>query len=203
MSRLTLDAPIDTLAGIGPKRAALLARLGVATVRDLVFHIPRDYQDRRQVTPVAAVREGDTVTIAAEVVKTRLIRLRGRKSLAEITLRDETGEIKATWFGRGFLATAFRPGSRALFTGRAGRYQGLALQNPDYEMLTGGDEDRLHTGRLAPIYPLTERITQRMLRGWIHAALAELETPPETLPGRLRKRRGLPGAGAYSGPNNG
>ena len=61
----SLDEPIETLSGIGPKRAALLANLGIATVRDLLFHFPRDYQDRRHITPIAEVNEGDTVTLDA------------------------------------------------------------------------------------------------------------------------------------------
>ena len=189
----SLDEPIETLPGIGPKRAALLANLGIATVRDLLFHFPRDYQDRRHITPIAEVNEGDTVTVEAEVVSARNVRLRGRMSLASLTLEDETGTIGATFFGRGFLAIAFPRGSRGIFTGTASKYKGLALKNPEYELLSGDDEDRLHTGRVVPIYRLTEKVTQRMLRGWIARSLDQLvDGLEETLPESLRERYEFP-----------
>ncbi len=188
-----LSDSVDSLPGIGPKRARLLTNLGVTTIRDLLFHLPRDYQDRRQTTSIADVAKGDTVTIQAEVVSARAVRLRGRMSLAEARFKDATGEIKATWFGRGFLARAFTPGSRVLLTGTVASYKGLALKNPDYEILTGGEDDLLNTGRIVPLYPLTEKITQRMLRRWIRTALdAAAHSLKETLPSRLRDRYAYP-----------
>ncbi len=184
-----LDDPLDILPGIGPKRVRLLANLGLSTVRDLLFHFPRDYQDRRHTTPINEVAHGDTVTIQAEVVSARAVRLRGRMNLAEALFKDDTGEIKATWFGRGFLARTFTPGTHVLLTGTAGSYKGLALKNPDYEILAGDEDDLLNSGRIVPIYPLTEKITQRMLRRWVRTALdAAGTTLSETLPSGLRER---------------
>ena len=136
-----LDASITSIDGIGPKSAKLLAQLGIEMVRDLLFHFPRDYQDRRRITPVAEAEEGQTVTIEVEIVGTRTVRLRRNMSIAVATLRDATGEIHATWFGRGFLAKAFVKGARGLFTGVVGKYNGLALKNPEFEMLSGDAED--------------------------------------------------------------
>ena len=188
-----LGDSVETLPGIGPKRARLLTKLGVSTIRDLLFHFPRDYQDRRQTTAIRDAAKGDTVTIQAEVISARAVRLRGRMSLAEARFKDATGEIKATWFGRGFLARAFTPGSRVLLSGTVGSYKGLALKNPDYEFLSGDEDDLLNTGRIVPLYPLTEKITQRMLRRWIRTALdASADTLKETLPGRLRDRYAYP-----------
>ncbi|MDK1021955.1 MAG: ATP-dependent DNA helicase RecG [Candidatus Hydrogenedentes bacterium] len=191
--QLHLGDSVDTLPGIGPKRARLLTKLGVTTIRDLLFHFPRDYQDRRQTTSIADAAKGDTVTIQAEVVSARAVRLRGRMSLAEARFKDATGEIKATWFGRGFLARAFTPGLRVLLTGTVESYKGLALKNPDYEFLTGDEDDLLNAGRIVPLYPLTEKISQRMLRRWIRTALdASAHTLMETLPENLRDRYGYP-----------
>lgn len=188
-----LQQALGVLPGVGPKRVALLAKLGLSTVGDLLFHFPRDYSDRRETTPIGEVSKGDTVTIEAEVVSARSVRLRGRMNLAEAVFRDSTGEIKATWFGRGFLARAFSPGSRVLLTGTVVSHKGLALKNPDYEFLTGNDEDRLNTGRIVPVYRLTEKITQRMLRQWIRTALDEAATDcRETLPESLRNEYGYP-----------
>ena len=109
----TLDQPVETVPGIGAKRAEALARLGIETVRDLIFHFPRTYEDRRTISTIADLREGDTATISAEVVKAESVRLRGRMGLARVTLRDASGTITAVWFGQTYLARVFKPGARA------------------------------------------------------------------------------------------
>ncbi len=191
---MKLSEPIETLSGIGPKRAKLLANLGIATLRDLLFHFPRAYEDRREVLHIseAATRKGETVTVEGAVVSARMIKMRRRMSLAVVTIADETGEMRATFFGRGFLVNTFQPGVRALFTGTVGAYKGPALKNPDYEILSGDEEDCLNTGRIVPIYRLTQKVTQRMLRRWIRSVLdtacGELE---EGVPGPLRARYGF------------
>ena len=194
---LALDAPVESLPEIGPKRAALLANLGIATVLDLLFHFPRAYEDRTELQHIADVEEGEQATIEAEVVSARNIRLRGRMSMAVVKLRDGTGEMTATFFGRGFLAgTVFQPGVRALFTGVGGNYKGPALKNPDYEVLSGDAEDRLHVGRVVPIYRLTEKVTQRMLRRWVRIALDSVTgTIPDALPPKLRRKHKFPKVG--------
>ncbi len=182
-----LDAPLDSLPGIGPKRAELLEALGLRSIRDLLFHLPRDYQDRTRIMPIAEVNEGDAVTVLAEVVRARNIRLRGRLSLAAVEVKDDTGAMGATFFGRGFLANALTKGTRLILTGAVGQYKGLCLKNPEYEILSGDEEDRLNTGRVVPIYRLTEKVTQRMLRRWIWDALDHLaDGLDDPLPPTLR-----------------
>lgn len=184
-----LDQSVASLPGIGDKRAELLRNLEIATIRDLLFHFPRDYQDRRHPTPVAKLKEGDTVTIRAEVVRSSTRRLRRRLSATEALLRDDSDEIKAIWFGLGFLSRTLTPGKEGFFTGTVGKWNGLCLRNPDYEMLSNDDEDRLHTGRIVPVYRLTEKVSQRMLRRWVRIALDEAgEILEDRLPAEMRKR---------------
>ncbi len=145
--------------------------------------------------PIVGARDckGDTVTVEGEVVSAKTVRLRHKLSLAVVTLRDATGEINATWFGRPFLAKAFQHGARLLITGAVGAYNGPAIRNPEYEMLSGGEEDRLNTGRVVPIYRLTQQVTQRMLRRWIAAALDLGDSSLEdALPEALREQQGFP-----------
>ncbi len=188
-----LDNPVETLSGIGPKRAALLAGMGIATIGDLLLHLPREYQDRRLITPIADANEGETVTVEGEFVRARMVRLRGRMNLAVASIKDASGEMQATWFGRGFLAKTFTPGTRGLFTGVVGTYKGPCLKNPEYELLSGDEEDRLHTGRVVPIYRLTEGVTQRLLRRWIWNAVESFaDGLEETLPESLRDAYDFP-----------
>ena len=188
-----LERRLDTLQGIGPKRTALLAAMGLHTMGDVLFHFPRAYQDRREFTPIAKVSENEHATIRGKVVSARMIRLRGRMNLAEVTLKDDTGEIKATWFGRGFMAKSFAPDTEVILSGVVGKYKGLALKNPDYEILTNEADDVLNTGRIVPVYRLTDGVTQRMLRRWVHTALDEAPGQvAESLPKELLKERGYP-----------
>lgn len=178
---------VSALPGVGPKRAEALARLDIHTLRDLLLHFPRRYEDRRALTPISEAAEGETITIEAEVVSARNVRMRGRLTMALVKLRDASGEMTATFFGRGFLANStFTPGARGFFTGVVDNYKGVSLKNPDYEMLAGEDDDPLHSGRIVPIYPLTEDLSQRLLRRWVFTALEHVGALEETLPETLR-----------------
>jgi ATP-dependent DNA helicase RecG len=194
MLRVLFADSVTTLPGVGDKRADLLRNLGIATIRDLLFHFPRDYQDRREIAAIADITEGDTVTIEAEVIKSRPVRLRRRLSLAEVTLRDDTGEIRAVWFGQDYLVRVLKPGARGFFTGTAGKWNGLALRNPDYELQTGDEDDLLNSGRIVPVYRLTDGVGQRMLRRLVRTALDQVESLPDTLPPALREGHGFPHA---------
>ena len=183
----SLDASVESLPGIGPARAGLLAALNINNIRDLLFHLPRDYQDRSNIAPIAQVSEGEEVTVQGKVVSARNMRLRGRMSMALVTVADDSGSIKATFFGRGFLAqSAFQPGARVILTGVVEQYKGLALKNPEYEVLGEDDDDALQTGRIVPVYRLTEKVSQRLLRRWIWTALEQCgPAVEETLPNEV------------------
>lgn len=192
-----LDNPVERLSGIGPKRAALLAALGVRTLRDLLWHLPRSYQDRRQITRISDARPGEETTIQGEVMSARNVRLRASMNMAIIRIKDDSGEMNATFFGRGFLANAFQRGTRLILTGRVESYKGPSLKNPEYEMLSGDEEDCLNTGRIVPVYRLTAGVTQRMLRRWISDALQEATGMiEEVLPPELLERHGYTAAAA-------
>lgn len=190
-----LDSGITSLPGVGEKRADLLAQLNIATVRDLLFHFPRGYQDRRSPVPLGEVGDGDVVTVCAEVVKSRIVRLRRGLSLAEVSLRDASGSLKAIWFGQPYLAQAFKAGASGFFSGQAGKWNGLALRNPEYELLAGDDDDRLNSGCIVPVYRLTEGVSQRMIRRLVRTALDHLAEPiADSLPRQLRATYDYPPA---------
>jgi len=189
----TINDPIQSVSGIGEKRAESLARLGIQSVRDLVFHFPRAYEDRRNIDSIADLVEGETATICAEIVKAEAVRLRGRMGLARIVLRDASGTTNAVWFGQTYLARVFQPGTRAVFSGIVGKWKGLCLRNPDYELLSNDDQDLLHTGRIVPTYRLTDGVSQRVIRKWIADALDSIEDQiDETLSESVRGQYEFP-----------
>lgn len=194
---LTLDMPVEVLPGIGPKRLAPLHQLGIRTIGDLVHHFPRTYLDRSAITPMAEAAPGETVTVEGHCVRARNVRLRGRLNLCDAEFEDESGRLRATFFGRGYLARTLEGDGRWVLSGAVGtRNEAPVLENPEYEKITeAGDGDRLHAGRVVPVYPLAEGLSQRYMRRWIHQALESIEPWPENLPPMLlEKAPALPDA---------
>ena len=187
-----LSDPIRYLEGVGPEMARRLARLEIRTVRDLLFHIPVGYRDRREVTPIAKLVPGVEASIEASVASVRpLRRARGRRDL-EATLRDSTGIMRAVWFHQPYLASTLKAGERYVFSGTVHAFRGPELHNPEFEPVAEGEGNHLHVGRIAPRYALTEGITERWLRARVRAALDKFEPPPEVLSGEWRTRLELP-----------
>jgi ATP-dependent DNA helicase RecG len=155
-------------------------RLGLYTVRDLLFHLPRRYDDLRHVFTVRELEDaekaadGALVTARLEVISVRAeqtFRRRVQRTVAN--LRDETGEIQATWFGRRFIERRLRPGMWIVASGKLRRRGwSVSLNNPDFQP---EDTELLHTGRIVPVYRLTAGVSARILRNAIRATLDEVK----------------------------
>ncbi len=179
-----------SLPGIGPKKAALLEKLGLRTLQDALELYPRDYDDRTHITPIAALQEGERACVRAIVGSTpELRRIRRGMELTKCTIFDESGSIGVTYFNNRYYAALLREGQEYLFCGAVqGRGRGRQLISPDYEKLSPGA-----CGHIVPIYPLTAGITQRMLLQLTEAALNAAEGKyPDFLPGHLLAQYGLP-----------
>ncbi|MHC5079433.1 MAG: ATP-dependent DNA helicase RecG, partial [Planctomycetota bacterium] len=189
-----LGSSVQYLKGVGPVRAALLGRLGIETIRDLLLHFPLRYEDRRTLTPVKKVREGETVTLRGRVQALRDRRIRrGRMFQAEVS--DGTGTLVATWFKDWGVRERIRKGAEIVLHGRVSAYKGeLQIPHPDFEIVPEtGEVSSLSLGRIVPIYPLTEGLTANTLRLLIREALSlHGEGFTEWLPQRLLERRRLP-----------
>ncbi|HEX7077827.1 MAG TPA: ATP-dependent DNA helicase RecG [Candidatus Eisenbacteria bacterium] len=188
----TLNDPIRYLKGVGPEMARRLARLGVRSVRDLLFHVPTAYRDRRAVTPIARLAPGADASVLATVVESRLrARARGRRDLTA-TLRDDSGLLRAVWFNQPFRERLLTPGARYLFSGAVQAFHGLELHNPEFEPEEPAAGDHLHVGRMVPRYPLTEGIGERWIRARVRETLDGLPDLPDQVPEERRSRLGLP-----------
>jgi ATP-dependent DNA helicase RecG len=189
-----LATPLQYIKGVGPQRARLLERKGLTTVEDALFFIPIRHEDRTRLTPLRALQVGQTYTCAGTIVGVSPPPPGRRMAPLVITLRDETGMMTATIFGgRNYLGRVLQRGQRVLVHGKVSRYKGnLTIAVSDWEVVDAGDDERLHTGRLVPIYSTTEGLTQRPLRRMM-ASLVETfaAAVPETLPEAVRVRRHL------------
>jgi ATP-dependent DNA helicase RecG len=159
-----LARPVRYLRGVGPKRSEALQRLGIETIGDLFYFFPRRYEDRSRFVSVEAVKPGDFVTLKAAVLSKNLKRLRAM-TLFEMAVGDATGFIHATWFNQPYLARQFQEGDELILSGKVDFYNSrLQLNSPEYEILSGSTEDTVHTGRIVPVYPLSEGLGQRGIR---------------------------------------
>jgi ATP-dependent DNA helicase RecG len=187
-----LRAPLQFVKGVGPKRAEVLARLDLETVEDALYFVPRRHEDRTRLTPIRALQPGQTVTCSA-VVSGLSPPPPGRRQPFSAMLRDDTGYVTASWFGGAYLKRVLQRGQRLVLHGKVGAFKGRpVLQQPEFEIVESGEDERLHTGRLVPVYPGTEGITQRQLRRVMWSLIEDhVGEVPEILPDALRGRRHL------------
>uniref|UniRef100_A0A7C1K3M2 ATP-dependent DNA helicase RecG n=1 Tax=Thermomicrobium roseum TaxID=500 RepID=A0A7C1K3M2_THERO len=190
------DEPVTALPGVGAQRARQLETLGISTVRDLLYLVPRRYADYTQVVPIGRlgrlVRVGEevTCTVIGEVAQVEVRETTNGRRYVAVELRDDTGKIPVIWFNP-FVAKQLAVGQRIAVSGKlegSGPY--VRFRNPEWEP---AEADLLNTGRIVPIYPLTHGLYQRQLRQLTRTAL-ELALPRlnDPLPTALRQRYELP-----------
>jgi len=165
----TLATPIQSLNGIGPVRGRLYSRLGIHSVRDLLFHFPIRHQASPQATPIADLFFQSEGSVVGTLERLEVENLpRGLRKL-RATVRDHTGTVYAVWLRHGVARIGVQAGEAIALSGRLvqqGRQ--LIFENPDYER---GDGPAIHTRGLVPVHPLTAGLTDRELRGRIYWAV--------------------------------
>ena len=172
-----LHAPLSERPGVGPERAAHLARLGLFTVHDLLQHRPRRYEDRRHTGTIAQLPPHQAGATRGKIVACGLKRWRhGSKSVFEIILEDGTGRLHCRWWNLPFMEKYFHVGDEVLVFGKVISSKPLTIDHPETEVLDPDDEPSIHLDRIAPIYPLTEGLPQRWLRSFLWRTLAEVES---------------------------
>jgi ATP-dependent DNA helicase RecG len=191
-----LATPLQFLRGVGPRRAADFERIGVLTVEDLLLRLPRRYENRADVVPIARIRPGQHVTVIGEVVGSgvRPTRRPGFR-LFELVVRDASGPARAVFPNQAFLRDVFQPGQQVVLYGPVEFRQGLQISNPDYEVLRDDGEDpeaTVHTGRIVPVYEKAGSLTPRIQRSLLHRVLADLPADlADPLPESVRRGRHL------------
>ncbi len=187
-----LDSEITAVRGIGTKQASRLAKLGVRSIRDLLYFFPRRYDDYSQLSPINRVSRGEEVTIIAKVWDIGARRTRRGLSLVKATLSDGTGFVEATWFNQPYLVDRIKRGQQIVVSGKVDPYQGhLCFSSPTWELL---EEEVLHTARIVPGYPRTEGLSSRWLRGVMKRTIDYWSKRlPDHLPASIREKAGLVG----------
>jgi ATP-dependent DNA helicase RecG len=189
---LKLDSPVAEIRGVSDKLAPRFRKLGVSTVHDMLYFFPRRHIDYSKRQTVAALQVGQEQTVVANIWQAQEVRPGGRRS-AEAVIGDESGNMKVMWFNQPYMARQMRTGEQYVFSGKVSLYKGIKVfVAPEYELLSG--EDLTHTGRLIPVYPLTEGLSPRVARRIIKEVVEECSPQLEDfLPPEVVTRTGIVG----------
>jgi len=188
------DIPVTELKGVGNSLAEKLARLGIASLQDLLFHLPHRYEDRTRIIPMGSLRIGDVAVVEGEVMKADLVM--GRRRSLQVTLKDNSGFLVMRFFHfNAAQKNQLAEGARVRCFGevRPGR-AGSEFYHPEYQVnpppMSAGEQ-----ATLTPVYPLTEGIQQPRVRGLCQQALGYLQRHPihDWLPVELLAGYQLPG----------
>ena len=179
-----LNRSLDTLPGVGPSQRGKLAKLGLRTVRDLLEHRPRDYQQAVGETPISNLFGEEEAVIAGEVRRISIRPTRRRLTVLKAAVRDESGEISAVWFNQPWLADKLKPGTRLRLRGQ--------LRRNEFHVRSYDLDGAAATADFAPVYPASEEVTSPRLRTLVESALPHATDFGDSLPASLRARERLP-----------
>ena len=173
------------LAGVGGERASRLAKLGIRTVIDLLWHGPRRYEDRNQPHEAKALAKGDTGTVAGPIVAAGVKRMRHGKSLFEFILDDGTARLHCRWWNMPYMERYYKTGDFVHVHGTLTSEKPRTMDHPEAEVAEEGEEF-IHLKRIVPVYRLTDGIKQRWLRAAMWRSVDQFaDLVPDTNPGLL------------------
>ena len=196
------DLSISKIPGIGRYYEYKLRKLNINTVEDLIYHFPFRYDDFSQIKTIENIQTGEIVSIQGVIWQIKNIRTRSGKFVTVVTVADQSGTVEVVWFNQPYLTQTLKAGMQISLSGKI-QLEGFRakLISPSYEILRSNisqiesnfnQGQTLHTGRLVPIYPETEGISSKWLRGKIAKILPEyLKNQKDFLPKEILKGQKL------------
>ena len=160
---MKLSDSIRYVKGIGDKRAQLFERLGIYTAQDLLYHLPRDYEDRSVIKNISDLFDGESVCVRGHLIQgIRSFRGGGGIRITQTAFSDGTGILKVTWFNSPYIQKALKAGEEYILFGKAAfKANHFEMVNPITEK---EDKNLSKTGKIVPVYPLTAGIGQNTIR---------------------------------------
>ena len=194
---MNLNTPVAEIPRIGPQYQKRLGRMGIKTVKDLIFHFPHRYDDFSNLIPIARAEPGGPFSFQGEILEIKNIRtFRKRLFLTQAVIYDGTGKLKVLWFNQPYLINTFKRGDYVCLAGKIIKKDSSKyLSSPAYEKIPENLRvmtELTHTGRLIPVYPETEGLSSRWLRFIIKPLLQKLQDQiPDTLPKEIQNKHGF------------
>ncbi len=198
-----INTPIQYIKGVGPKRAFTLQKLNINTVYDLIYFFPRDYDDRSNIIPIKQLAIGQKAVVHGKVLSIGeyIPRSGSIKHILKIIIGDNSGFIEAIWFNQPYLKNIFKKDIDIILVGKVeyNKFSRLQINSPEYEILDDNNEkdenpdENINIGRIVPIYPLTESITQKFLRKTIYSLLNQYaDKIPDIIPEEIKTKYSFP-----------
>ena len=189
---LDLNKNIQYIKGVGPARVKLLNKLGIYTLNDIINYYPRTYEDRSKTKKLNDVYDGEEILIIAKVMTKVVVRkVRKGLTLYKVIVADESNNCEITWYNQEYIKEKIRQGNTYKFYGKvSNKYGKLEMNTPIVEEMNASK----NTGKIVPIYPSTNNLTQNVLRSIVENALKEINGRLiETLPDYILKEYNLCG----------
>ena len=177
---MDLASPVEDVKGIGPKTAELMHKAGIFSLRDLIYYLPRTYENFQQAQKITDLRPGQA-TIKAKVSDVKLSRKGRGLTIVEAALRDDSGAIRAIWFNQPYRVKQLNTDKDYYFTGKMefsyGRYQ---IMNPAVNV--ADDVEKINTGELQPVYPARGTLKSQDFKKFIKAIENQIALTPDMIP---------------------
>ncbi|MGC8843319.1 MAG: ATP-dependent DNA helicase RecG, partial [bacterium] len=190
-----LKNPVRYIKGVGEKRAYVLSKLGIQTAQDLLYHFPRRWEDRRHFKKIRELVDGEKALILGRVLDAESTVTRKGLVIVKAVIDDVSGVAYLTWFNQPYMKKRFKSlkGKKIVAYGTVKKNKwGVEIENPEWEEVEDVEGESLNLGRIVPIYPLTEGISQLQMRKIISNALDSLAlTLVDILPSWVREKRKL------------
>jgi ATP-dependent DNA helicase RecG len=166
---IALDAPVTVLPGVGRNHARTLSRLGLNSIRDMLYYFPRRYDDYSLMKPINRLNYGDQVTVIGSIQSYKLRPTKGGKSLVEAIVSDGSAAVRLNWFNQPHMIKRLHEGAQVSLSGKVDQYLGrLVFNNPNLEFL---EQQQLSSNRIWPNYSIKSNISQKWLRKLMEDAI--------------------------------
>ncbi len=172
----SLNDSLLKVPGIGEKTFKKLKEQGLTTIKDFLLYLPLRYEDRSHITTINRLEPGEINTVKAQVVKVSQY-FKNRKRITNALIKDETGQVKCTWFNNKYIRSTLKKSGWYFFSGKYS-HQYKNLTQPKIEEIKS---EQIHTGRLVPLYSQTLKIKQGNLRRFLKKIVDGLEAEPDIL----------------------
>ncbi len=168
---IDLNKDVQFVKGIGPRKAQKLNKLGIFTLKDLIYYFPRQFEDRNNLKKIFELQNEDKATIKVVIVGISTSSPRKGMNITKVDVRDETGYAKLVFFNQDYVKNTFKPGDTILVFGKVKKeFKNIELSSCEVEFLTNSPKA---TCKIMPIYPLTYGVTNKEVMGMIKIALSD------------------------------